>query len=84
LEEKLKFFIGGGALLDIDLKRFFYAIGMPMFQGVRTKRSHALFFSNGLARHKTWLVGLFGNTAGTEKSAIMTELNFRVFKKAKL
>lgn len=30
---KLKFFIGGGALLDIELQRFFYAIGIPMFQG---------------------------------------------------
>ncbi|MCK5028495.1 MAG: AMP-binding protein, partial [Bacteroidales bacterium] len=29
----LKFFIGGGALLDIELQRFYYAIGMPMFQG---------------------------------------------------
>ena len=30
---KLEMFIGGGALLDIELQRFFYAIGMPMFQG---------------------------------------------------
>ena len=30
---ELKFFIGGGALLDSELQRFFYAIGIPMFQG---------------------------------------------------
>ena len=30
---RLEFFIGGGALLDIELQRFFYAIGMPMYQG---------------------------------------------------
>ena len=30
---RLKFFIGGGALLDIELQRYFCAIGMPIFQG---------------------------------------------------
>jgi long-chain acyl-CoA synthetase len=30
---KLEFFIGGGALLDIELQRFFYAIGIPVCQG---------------------------------------------------
>lgn len=29
----LKFFVGGGALLDAELQRFYYAIGIPMFQG---------------------------------------------------
>lgn len=29
----LKFFIGGGALLDIELQRFFSAIGVPVYQG---------------------------------------------------
>lgn len=29
----LQFFIGGGALLDTELQRFFYAVGMPMYQG---------------------------------------------------
>jgi len=28
----MRFFIGGGALLDIELQRFFYAIGIPMYQ----------------------------------------------------
>lgn len=30
---KLKFFIGGGALLDTELQRFFFAIGTPVYQG---------------------------------------------------
>ena len=30
---ELQFFIGGGALLDSELQRFFYAIGIPMYQG---------------------------------------------------
>ena len=30
---RLRFFIGGGALLDIELQRYFCAVGMPIFQG---------------------------------------------------
>lgn len=30
---ELQFFVGGGALLDAELQRFFYAIGIPMYQG---------------------------------------------------
>ncbi len=49
---KLKFFIGGGALLDIDLQRFYYAIGMPMFQGYGLSEATPIISSNGLERHK--------------------------------
>lgn len=49
---KLKFFIGGGALLDIDLQRFYYAIGMPMFQGYGLSEATPIISSNGLKRHK--------------------------------
>ncbi len=49
---KLKFFIGGGALLDIDLQRFYYAIGMPMFQGYGLSEATPIISSNGLARQK--------------------------------
>lgn len=49
---KLDFFIGGGALLDIDLQRFFYAIGMPMFQGYGLSEATPIISSNGLKRHK--------------------------------
>ena len=30
---RMQFFIGGGALLDIELQRYYCAIGIPMFQG---------------------------------------------------
>jgi len=49
---KLDFFIGGGALLDIDLQRFFYAIGIPMFQGYGLSEATPIISSNGLKRHK--------------------------------
>jgi long-chain acyl-CoA synthetase len=49
---ELKFFIGGGALLDIDLQRFFYAVGMPMFQGYGLSEATPIISSNSLKRHK--------------------------------
>ena len=45
---KLKFFIGGGALLDIELQRFFYAIGMPMCQGYGLSEASPVISSNAL------------------------------------
>jgi len=48
----LDFFIGGGALLDIDLQRFFYAIGIPMFQGYGLSEATPIISSNGLKNHK--------------------------------
>jgi long-chain acyl-CoA synthetase len=49
---QLDFFIGGGALLDIDLQRFYYAIGIPMFQGYGLSEATRIISSNGLKRHK--------------------------------
>ena len=49
---RLEFFIGGGALLDIELQRFFYAVGMPMFQGYGLTEASPVISSNTLARHK--------------------------------
>lgn len=49
---QLDFFVGGGALLDIDLQRFFYAIGMPMFQGYGLSEATPIISSNGLLKHK--------------------------------
>ena len=49
---ELEFFIGGGALLDIELQRFFYAIGIPMFQGYGLSEATPIISSNGLKRHK--------------------------------
>ncbi len=49
---ELEFFIGGGALLDIDLQRFFYAIGIPMFQGYGLSEATPIISSNGMKNHK--------------------------------
>ena len=49
---KLDFFIGGGALLDIELQRFYYAIGVPMFQGYGLSEATPIISSNSLKRHK--------------------------------
>jgi long-chain acyl-CoA synthetase len=48
----LEFFIGGGALLDIELQRFFYAIGIPMFQGYGLTEAAPIISANVPARHK--------------------------------
>ncbi len=49
---KLDFFIGGGALLDIELQRFFYAIGIPMMQGYGLSEATPVISSNSLKKHK--------------------------------
>ena len=49
---KLRFFIGGGALLDIELQRFFYAIGIPMFQGYGLSEATPVIASNSIKKHK--------------------------------
>ena len=49
---ELDYFIGGGALLDIDLQRFYYAIGIPMFQGYGLSEATPIISSNGMAKHK--------------------------------
>ena len=43
---KLEFFVGGGALLDIELQRFFYAIGMPVCQGYGLTEASPVISSN--------------------------------------
>lgn len=55
---KLKFFIGGGALLDIELQRFFYAIGLPMFQGYGLSEATPVISSNSASRHKLGSSGM--------------------------
>ncbi|MDR0573163.1 MAG: AMP-binding protein [Tannerella sp.] len=49
---RMKFFIGGGALLDIELQRFFYAIGIPMFQGYGLSEATPVISSNTPRKHK--------------------------------
>ncbi len=42
----LQFFIGGGALLDTELQRFFYAIGIPICQGYGLTEAAPVISSN--------------------------------------
>lgn len=49
---RLEFFIGGGALLDIELQRFFYAIGLPMFQGYGLTEAAPVISANVPVLHK--------------------------------
>ena len=48
----LDFFIGGGALLDIELQKFFYAIGIPMYQGYGLSEAAPIISSNATHKHK--------------------------------
>lgn len=47
----LKFFVGGGALLDSELQRFYYAIGIPMFQGYGLSEATPVISTNSPKRH---------------------------------
>ncbi len=58
---ELDFFIGGGALLDIELQRFFYAIGVPMYQGYGLSEASPIISSNSAARHKLGSSGYLVN-----------------------
>ena len=57
----LKFFVGGGALLDIELQRFFYAIGIPMYQGYGLSEASPIISSNAHHRHKLGSSGFLVN-----------------------
>ena len=48
----LQYFIGGGALLDIELQRFFYAIGIPMYQGYGLSEASPIISANSEQAHK--------------------------------
>ena len=45
---RMQFFIGGGALLDIELQRYFCAVGMPIFQGYGLSEATPVICANSL------------------------------------
>jgi len=49
---RLEYFIGGGALLDIELQKFFSAIGIPMYQGYGLTEAAPVISANTPARHR--------------------------------
>ncbi len=48
----MRFFIGGGALLDKDLQKFYIGVGMPMFQGYGLSEATPVISSNGPDRYR--------------------------------
>lgn len=48
----MQFFFGGGALLDLELQKFFYAIGIPMFQGYGLTETSPMISINSPKIHK--------------------------------
>ncbi len=48
----LEFFIGGGAYLDVELQKFFYALGLPMYQGYGLSESSPVISCNSEVRLK--------------------------------
>ena len=43
---EMKFFVGGGALLDIDLQKYYCAIGIPMYQGYGLSEATPIISAN--------------------------------------
>ncbi|MBK7710450.1 MAG: AMP-binding protein [Bacteroidales bacterium] len=58
---ELDYFIGGGALLEIELQRFFYALGIPMYQGYGLSEASPVISSNSVGRHKLGSSGAIVN-----------------------
>lgn len=54
----MQFFIGGGALLDIELQRFFYALGVPMYQGYGLTEASPMISINSPEIHKLGSSGI--------------------------
>ena len=55
---KLEFFFGGGALLDIELQKFFYALGIPMLQGYGLSEAAPIISANVPKLHKMGSSGI--------------------------
>ena len=57
----LRFFIGGGALLDKDLQKFYDAIGLPMYQGYGLSEATPVISTNGPSKHTFGSSGVLVN-----------------------
>jgi long-chain acyl-CoA synthetase len=49
---RLEFFISGAAMLDVEMQRFFYAIGIPMYQGYGLSEAAPIISANTPEAHK--------------------------------
>ena len=48
---RMKFFVGGGALLDIDLQRYYCAIGVPIYPGYGLSEATPIICANSPVRY---------------------------------
>lgn len=48
---RMQFFVGGGALLDIDLQRYYKAIGIPIYQGYGLSEATPIICANSPERY---------------------------------
>lgn len=55
---KLRFFVGGGALLDTELQKYFRALGIPMYQGYGLSEASPVISTNTPGRYKFGSSGL--------------------------
>lgn len=49
--DRMRYFVGGGALLDIDLQRYYYAIGIPIFQGYGLSEATPIICANAPSKY---------------------------------
>ena len=56
---RMEFFVGGGALLDIELQRWFCAIGVPVFQGYGLSEATPIICANSIGH------AIFGSSGRT-------------------
>lgn len=54
----MQYFIGGGALLDIELQRFFHAIGIPMYQGYGLTEASPIISVNSPDKYRLGASGI--------------------------
>lgn len=69
---RMQFFIGGGALLDADLQRFFYAIGIPMYQGYGLSEATPIISTNS-PRKRMHRIGSSGTPVTPMELCILDE-----------
>ena len=58
---ELDYFVGGGALLEIELQRFYYALGIPMYQGYGLTEASPIISTNSRNKHKLGSSGVIVN-----------------------
>jgi len=73
---RLKFFFGGAALLDIELQRFFYAIGIPMLQGYGLSEAAPVISGNTELKHKLGSSGIIVKNLDLKRRSDFSERAF--------